>query len=201
LSRVRIELTIFLATLSTVILPVPEEAALLAAGYAVRLGQASLAGGWAAAWLAEMIGDTSAYFFGREVLWRVLRTRWASALFPEARRVWAEKLVAGHGARAIVIGRFLVGVRGFVYFAVGASRFPFGRFLAVDAAVGAVEVGVLMAAGFGLGELRARVGTQIDLAVAAVLLVALFGPLLLRLRRTEGVAGDGTPQVRVRKIP
>jgi membrane protein DedA with SNARE-associated domain len=183
---VRIEFAIFLATLSTVALPVPEEAALLAAGYAVRLGQASFGGGFAAAWLAIMLGDTSAYFFGREVLWRALRTRWAQALFPEARRVWAEQLVKEHGARAIVIGRFLVGLRAFVYFAVGASRFPFARFLAVDAAVAVVEVGVLVAVGFGLGELRARVGTAIDLAVAAVLVAALLGPLLarrVRLRR------------------
>jgi membrane protein DedA with SNARE-associated domain len=180
---VRIEFAIFLATLSTVVLPVPEEATLLAAGYAVRLGQASFAGGLGAAWLAIMLGDTSAYFFGREVLWRALRTRWAQALFPATQRAWGEKLVTDHGARAIVIGRFLVGLRAFVYFAVGASRFPFGRFLAVDAAVAVVEVGVLVAVGFGLGELRARVGAGIDLAVAAVLLVALFGPLLVRLRR------------------
>ncbi len=184
----RIELTVFLATLSTVVLPLPEEATLLAAGYAVRLGQASFIGGWASGWLAVMIGDTSAYFFGREVLGRALRTRWARTLFPEARRLWAEQLVAGHGARAIVIGRFLVGVRGFVYFAIGASRFPLGRFLAVDAAVAAVEVGVLVAVGFGLGELRGRVGTQVDLALAALLAVALFGPLLIRLRRGRASA-------------
>lgn len=179
----RIELTIFLATLSTVVLPVPEEATLLAAGYAVRVGQASFAGSLAAAWLAIMVGDTSAYFFGREVLSRALRTAWAARVFPAARRAWGEDLVARHGARAIVIGRFLVGLRAFVYFAVGASRFPLGRFLAVDAGVALVEVGALVAVGFGLGELRARVGAQIDLAVAALLLVALFGPLLIRLRQ------------------
>ena len=179
----RIELTIFLATLSTVILPVPEEATLLAAGYAVRLGSASFAGGFVAAWLAVMIGDASAYFVGRELLGRALRTRWGRAFLPEPRRLWAERFVAGHGGRAIVIGRFFVGLRGFIYFAVGASRFPFGRFLAVDAAAAVVEVGGLVAVGFSLGQLRERVGSRIDLAMAGVLLVALFGPLAVRLRR------------------
>src|SRR4029077_20431165 len=54
---VRVYLTIFFGTLSTVFVPVPEEAALLGAGYAVRLGDASLAGCLAATWLAVMIGD------------------------------------------------------------------------------------------------------------------------------------------------
>jgi membrane-associated protein len=180
---VRIELTIFLATLSTMVLPVPEEATLLAAGYAVRLGRAPLLAGALAAWLAVMIGDTTSYFVGRELLARALRTRVGRALLPEARRVWAERLVAEHGARAIVLARFFVGLRGFIYFAVGASRFSFARFLAVNAAVGVVEVGALVAVGFGFGELRARAGTWIDLAAAAVLLAALFGPLLIRLRR------------------
>ena len=179
----RIELTIFLATLSTMVLPVPEEATLLAAGYGVRVGGASLPGGVAAAWLAVMIGDTSSYFVGRELLSRALRTRAGRMLLPEGRRVWAERLVAEHGARAVVLGRFFVGLRGFIYFAVGASRFPFARFLAVNAVAGVVEVGGLVAVGFGFGELRARVGAWIDLAAAAVLLVALFGPLLIRLRR------------------
>jgi membrane-associated protein len=178
---VRIELTIFLATLSTVVLPVPEEVTLLAAGYAVRLGSASFAGGLLATWLAVMIGDTSAYLVGRELLGRALRTRWGRALLPEARRVWAERLVTEHGVRAIVIGRFFVGLRGFIYFAVGASRLPFGRFLAVDAVAALVEVGGLVAAGFGLGELRGRVGTGIDLAVAGLLMLALFGPVVVRL--------------------
>ena len=178
-----IELTIFFATLSTVVLPVPEEATLLAAGYAVRLGRASLLGGGLAAWLAVMIGDTSSYFAGRELLARALRTRVGRALWPEAHRVWAEQLVAEHGARAVVLARFFVGLRGFIYFAVGASRFPLGRFLAVNAVVGMIEVGALVAVGFGFGELRTRVGAWVDLAAVAVLVVTFVGPLLIRLRR------------------
>jgi membrane protein DedA with SNARE-associated domain len=179
---VRIELTIFLSTLSTAILPVPEEATLLAAGYAIRLGRASLLGGGFAAWLAVMIGDTSSYFVGGELLARALRTRVGRALLPEAHRVWAERLVADHGARAVVVARFFVGLRGFIYFAVGASRFPFAKFVAVNAVVGVVEVGAMVAVGYGLGEVRARAGASIDLVAAVLLLIALFGPLLIRRR-------------------
>ena len=180
----RIYAGIFLATLSTVVLPVPEETTLLGAGYAARLGQATLVGCVAAAWLAVMMGDAFSYFVGRELLARALRTRWGTRLFPEARRQWAERVVAEHGVRAIVVARFLVGLRGFVYFAVGSSRYPFGRFLAVNGAAAAVDVGGLVAIGFAFGALRASrqgtLGTWIDLVAAAVLLVSLFGPLIVR---------------------
>ncbi|HEX3769651.1 MAG TPA: hypothetical protein VHV30_02245, partial [Polyangiaceae bacterium] len=99
----RIYVGIFLATLGTVVFPVPEEATLLGAGYAVRVGDARLPGAIAAAWLAVMAGDVFSYFVGRELLGRALRTRWGTRAFPADRRAWGERLVAEHGARAIVI--------------------------------------------------------------------------------------------------
>jgi membrane protein DedA with SNARE-associated domain len=176
----RIYVRIFLATLSTVFLPVPEEATLLGAGYYVRLGRASLFGAVGATWLAVMVGDAFSYFVGRELLGRALRTRWGARVFPEARRIWGERFVAEHGVRAIVIARFLVGLRGFVYFAVGSSRYPFGTFLLANGAAALVEVGALVAVGFGFGALHGRVGTWIDLIAAVVLLGALVGPLIAR---------------------
>jgi membrane-associated protein len=179
---VRLYAVIFLATLSTAFFPVPEEATLLGAGYAARLGRVELVGAMAAGWLAVMIGDTLGYALGRFLLAPLLRTRLGRKLLPESRRAWAEHLVSQNGDRAILVARFLVGLRGFVYFAVGASRFPFGRFVAVNAAVGLLEVGGLVAIGFGFGELHARVGLTVDLVAAAVLAVALFAPLLVRTR-------------------
>jgi undecaprenyl-diphosphatase len=146
----------------------------------VCLGQAPLAGAVAAAWLAVMIGDAFSYLVGRELLGRALRTQWGERVFPAARREWGERLVAAHGVRAIFIARFLVGLRGFIYFAVGSSRYPFGRFLTVNGAAAVVEVGGLVAIGFAFGALRGRAGTWIDLVAGAVLLIALFGPLAAR---------------------
>jgi membrane-associated protein len=166
----------------------PEEATLLAAGYAARLGQVTLAGAIAAGLLAVLIGDCTSYFVGRLLLPRLLRTRLGRWLLPERWRVWGETLVEGHAARAIVLGRFLVGLRGFVYFAVGASRYPFARFLAVDTAVGAVEVGGIVTLGFAFGEARARVGSEVDLAVAALLVATFFGPALARRFVRRGAA-------------
>ncbi len=179
----RIYAAIFLATLGTVFLPIPEEAALLAAGYAARLGRAGLVGCAAAAWLAVMIGDVMSYLVGRVLLARLLRTRLGTRMLPEERRAWAERMVAAQGWRAVVVARFLVGLRGFVYFAVGASPFSFTRFLAVNAAAGVVEVGGLVAVGFAFGELRTSLGARLDIMAAAVLALALFGPVAVRALR------------------
>jgi membrane protein DedA with SNARE-associated domain len=188
---VRIYLAIFLATLSTIAVPVPEEAPLLAAGYAARLGHALLVGCIGAAWLAVLIGDALAYLLGRTLLARLLCTRFGQWVLPREQRAWSERFVAVHGARAIVIGRFLVGLRGFVYFALGAARYPFARFLAANAFAAAVEVGAVVGFGFAFGELRAQAGRGVDLLAVLVLAVALCGPVVARAfartaRRPEG---------------
>lgn len=188
----RVYVAIFLATLSTVFVPLPEEATLLAAGYAARLGSVTLPGAAAAGLLAVVLGDTLSYVVGRLLLARLLRTRVGQRLLPQRWRAWAEELVAGHGARAVVVARFLVGLRGFVYFAVGASRYPFTRFLLVDVLAGVAEVGVLVGLGYAFGELRGHAGAAraVDLAVAALLVLALFGPLLVRRAVTRRARGE-----------
>ena len=178
----RLYVAIFLATLSTVAVPLPEEATLLGAGFAARIGSVTLPGAVAAGLLAVLVGDVSSYVVGRVLLVRLLRTRLGQRLLPERWRKWGEGLVAGHAARAVVVARFLVGLRGFVYFAVGASRYPFAKFLLVDGLAGVVEVGALVGLGYAFGELRGRPGaaTAIDLAIAVLLAITLFGPLIVR---------------------
>lgn len=176
----RIYVAIFLATLSTVVLPLPEEAALMGAGYAARIGTANLAGAVAATFLAVFGGDVMSYWFGRSLVRRVAMTRLGSRVVPPRWMRWAESFVAEHGGRTVVIARFLVGVRGFLYYALGASAYPFGRFLVINAAAGLVEVTALVVFGFALGAARTSLGVAADLVAAALLALALFAPTLVR---------------------
>ena len=88
----------------------------------------------------------------------------------------------------VVLARFFVGLRGFLYFAVGASRYSFGRFLAVNAVAGVVEVGALACVGFALGDLHfrsdggQRLGVTVDLLGAAALVATFVVPALVRAR-------------------
>jgi membrane protein DedA with SNARE-associated domain len=86
----RVYVAIFLATLSTAFLPLPEEATLLAAGYAARLGSVTLPGAVAAGLLAVLLGDTLGYVVGRVLLARLLRTRLGQRLLPQRWRACGE---------------------------------------------------------------------------------------------------------------
>ena len=175
-------LGIFGAVLSTIILPLPEEVALLGAGWLAHEGRAYLPACVAAAWLAILIGDVGTFYVGRTLLARLLEWRPIARALPRRHREWAEALVARHGWRAVLLGRFLVGLRPVVFLSVGASGLSPWRFVLLDGLVGVVEVGLLVGTGYLYGHVRAHTGTWIDLIAAFILGLALFGPLVVKKR-------------------
>ena len=162
-------LAIFGVVLSTLILPLPEELALLGVGYLAQQGQVRLAGAFA---------DAASYYVGRFLLARLLATRFGQRLIRPDRRRWAEDLVRRQGWRAIVLGRFLVALRGPVYFAVGASKYPARRFLIINSLVGLVEVALVVALGYFFGKGGALAGKVrwIDAAIALTILITFTLP-------------------------
>jgi membrane protein DedA with SNARE-associated domain len=126
-------------------------------------------------------------------LHRALATKWGERLVRREQREWAERFVRARGWRAIVLGRFLVALRGPVYFALGASRYPPGRFLAINSSVALAEVGLVVWLGYRFGQSGALVGKVrwIDAAVAASLLIAFVIPWLFTrwLKRGSQRAG------------
>src|SRR5207248_3261991 len=99
-------LAIFGAVLSTLIVPLPEELALLGAGWWAHAGALPLWGAWVAAWLAIVVGDTASYLIGRSFLPRLLQSRFGKRLVAPDLRRWGEDLVHRHGFRAILLGAF-----------------------------------------------------------------------------------------------
>jgi membrane-associated protein len=103
-----------------------------------------------------------------------------------ARLERVERLFARHGAKAIVIGRFVGVVRALGPFTAGASGMRAGRFVAADVA----GAGLWAATFTGLGYLFAgNVGTLLDgmhhaqVVLAAVLVGGLAAALLVSRRR------------------
>ena len=123
--------------LSTAFVPVPEEAPLLAGpGYAApACGQVDLLGAILAGLAGVLVGDALSYLFGRFFLAEILRTKLGKKVFPDPWRKWAEDLLEANGAKAVVVARFLIGLRGIVYFVLGATRFGFARFMVIDSAI------------------------------------------------------------------
>src|SRR5205085_8776528 len=105
-----------------------------------------------ACWVAIVVGDTCTFLIGRLFLPRLLRSRFGKRVVKPEQRRWAEEFVARQGWRAILLGRFLVALRGPVYLAVGASKYPPSRFLAINNSVALVEVGLVVWLAYRFGQ-------------------------------------------------
>jgi membrane protein DedA with SNARE-associated domain len=169
--------------LSTLVVPLPEELALLGAGYLAHQGAASLVGAYLSALAGVLIGDTVTFLLGRGLLPKFLESRWGRKVVSANLRHWAEELVREHPMRAILLARFLVGLRGPVYLAIGAARPPAWKFIAMNSAVGMVEVGIIVGLGYEFGashELAKDVRwLEITIGITLALLLVVL-PLLLK---------------------
>lgn len=170
--------------LSTLFLPLPEELALLGAGYWAHAGSIPLWGAFLAAWSGIIVGDTATFLIGRLLLPRLLRSRLGRRVVSPAMLRWAEQLVQRHGFRAILLGRFLIALRGPVYLAIGASRYPPLKFMLINCGVGVVEVGLVVYAGYLFGHSHAVAHQMriVDLIIALLLAVLLVVPVLVKRR-------------------
>jgi membrane protein DedA with SNARE-associated domain len=187
-------LAIFGAVLSTLVLPLPEELALLGAGWWAHAGALPLWAAWLAAWLAIVAGDTASYLAGRSFLPGLLRTRLGKRVVSPDLRRWGEQLVQRHGFRAILLGRFLVALRGPVYLAIGGSKYPLLRFELINGSVGLLEVALLVGLGYEFGRSTALAHRVrfLEIAVAVLVGAVLVLPPLLkwRLVRRQRRAAD-----------
>ena len=177
-------LAIFLAVLSTLVLPLPEELALMGAGFWAHQGALPLWAAWVAATAGNVVGDTVSYLVGRYFLQRLLRTRLGKRLVSPEMREWGEDFVRRHGFWAIVLGRFLVAVRGPVYFAIGAAEVPMLRFELINTIVALIEGAVLVWLGYVFGQ-SVKVSHEVrwaEIAVGVSLLLILVVPALLKSR-------------------
>jgi membrane protein DedA with SNARE-associated domain len=177
-------LAIFGAVLSTLIVPLPEELALLGAGWWAHAGALPLWAAWVAAWLAIVAGDTASYLLGRSFLPSFLRSRFGKRIVSPDLRKWGEDLVRRHGFRAILLGRFLVALRGPVYLAIGGSKYPMLRFELINGSVGLIEVALLVGLGYEFGR-STKLAHQVrfvEIAVAVTMAAILVVPPLLKWR-------------------
>ena len=161
--------------LSTLVVPLPEELALLGVGYLAHQGAATLPGAYAAALAGVLIGDTATFLLGRGLLPKFLRSRWGRKMVNPGLRHWAEQLVRDHQARAILLARFLVGLRGPVYLAIGAAKPPAWKFLALNGGIAVVEVAIMVGIGyeFGASHKLAKDVRWVEIAIGVSLLLFL----------------------------
>ena len=107
----------------------PGELAVVLGGVAAGHGAVGLPALIAVVWACALGGDVVSYTLGRRLGRGFLLTRGAALGVTEARLVRLERMLAAHGGKTIVLGRFLGFVRPLTPFLVGAARTPARRFV------------------------------------------------------------------------
>jgi membrane protein DedA with SNARE-associated domain len=142
-------------------IPIPSEVTLLFSGFAVHQGWMSFPAAVAAATAGNLVGSLIAYTLGASRL--LERIPVASAALQSSRR-----LLARHGARAVLIARLLPLARTFVSLPAGAQRIPLTSFVMMTLA-GCM---IWATAFLGLGVVAGTAWATLSSTLGRILLVA-----------------------------
>lgn len=114
-------------------LPIPEEAAIIAAGALSASGQLDPWLSLASCIVGAVVGDSVMYWIGRHFGAAIVHQHplWLRMLTPE-REERVEKLLKKHGAKVLLVTRFMVGLRLPIYLTAGLLKMSYARFLITD---------------------------------------------------------------------
>jgi len=159
----------------------PGDSLLITAGVVAATGALNI---W---WLnvllavAAVVGDSVGYAIG----WRAgprLFTRPKSLLFNPRHIERTRAFYARHGAKTIVIARFVPIVRTFAPVVAGVGQMEYRRFLFYNVAGGVGWVTSMTWAGYLLGQTVPNIGDHIHVVVVIVILLSLI-PIVIELVR------------------
>ena len=180
-------------------LPLPGELLLLTFGALARTGHVDLGIGILVASMAAMSGDNAGYWLGRLGGERLLHTYCRLTLGSGKCLQKAVAFYQVRGRIALVFGRFVVGVRAFLFPLAGSARLPYAQFLLFDGVGAMVWAGLFILAGYAVGW---QVTDMYDDYRAATLLLAgilgaAFGAYLLMKLYRRRLHGPGTLRERM----
>lgn len=123
--------------------------------------------------LGGLVGDVFAYMIGRLFHETVKEYRFYQMAQPRI-----ERLVQKFGGSAIVISKYIYGIRAAMCLFYGIGRMPFGRFLALDSISCLIWVTVLSGVGyFFSGAITSIIGDFKQIGIALFFIV-LFGVVI-----------------------
>ena len=170
--------------------PIPEEAPLVLAGVLSANGQLDARIAFGACLIGAVLGDSVMYAIGRRLGhgWLTKHPRFSRFIDAEKEEKF-EHAVRRHGFKVLLLTRFLVGVRGPVYYAAGAAKLPYWRFLVWDTISATLVVGVVFGLGYRFGEDIAKFVFEAELALTILVLgLACVGAYYLYSKQTSKMA-------------
>ena len=139
-----ITLSLFLGGLG---LPVPENALLIAGGYAIYQKICLPAAGILLWYTAIICGDIAIFLLVRWLFTRPSLSAFIKRFVKPDKLEKYKKAFSRHGGWTLFLARFTFGIRAVAYIAAGAANYPLWKFLAVDG----VSVGVQTFLFIGIG--------------------------------------------------
>lgn len=122
--------------------------------------------------LAAVFGDSVGYAFGKKV-GRKLFERENTRFFRKENLVRAEEFYERHGAKTIVIARFVPIVRTFAPIVAGASKMPYRTFLSFNIIGGALWTASFTYLGYFAGKLLIDAGVNVELVALAIIALSI----------------------------
>ncbi len=166
----------FLETGAFVGLVAPGETAIVLGGVAAAVGSVDLAVLVPLVWLAAALGDLVSFVLGRKLGRRFLLEHGPAVGVTRARLEPVERFFGRHGAKAILIGRFVGVIRAVAPFTAGASGMPLRSFMPWSLLGTAIWATAFTLVGFAFHEsfgVAASALTRGALVVAVIAAVAL----------------------------
>ena len=122
--------------------------------------------------IAAVLGDNVGYSFGHKV-GRKLFERENSRFFKKKYLEQAEKFFDKHGAKAIVLARFVPIVRTFTPIVAGVSKMHYKTFLVFNLIGGAAWTAVFTYAGYYIGQKLQDMGFNIEIIAVIIILISV----------------------------
>lgn len=131
--------------------------------------------------IAAIVGDSVGYAIGARIGPRLF-TREKSLLFNPRHVERTRRFYARHGARTIVIARFVPIVRTFAPVVAGVGQMPYRRFLFYNVAGGVGWVVSMTWTGYLLGQTIPNIDRHIHIIVVIVIVLSLI-PIVVEIMR------------------
>ena len=141
---------------------------------------------------AAVAGDSVGYALGARIGPRLF-TREKSWLFNPRHVVRTREFYARHGAKTIVIARFVPIIRTFAPVVAGVGAMPYRRFLLYNVAGGLGWVLSMTWAGYLLGNVVPNIDRHIHVVVIVVIVLSVIpiGVEIIRERRRQSAPSTG----------
>ncbi len=143
-------------------LPLPEDIPLMASGWLISKGHMHPVFAASVAWLGIMAGDTVLYCLARRYGRNITKVPFVGTHISEKRLAKTEEMFARFGVAVVALGRLFAGIRGAMVAVAGTIRYPYYKFIAVDAIAAVASGGMFMYLGYWCGIHSARMTGMIE---------------------------------------